>query len=76
MSRGLGWIESLLLRYLRRQGGSASLEAVLNHALMYGEYKNYRSQIETVRRALKTLCRRGYVEREVYKGVLIYTSKV
>jgi hypothetical protein len=35
---------------------------------MYGEYKTYRSRVESVRRALKSLCRRGYIEKEVYKA--------
>jgi hypothetical protein len=41
---------------------------------MYGEVGSYRGRIESVRRALKSLCRHGYVEKEVYKGVIIYTA--
>jgi hypothetical protein len=75
MSRGLGWVESLVFRYLQHRGGSASFDTVMNHALMYGEYASYRSHVESVRRALKSLGRRGLVEKEVYKGVVIYTAK-
>lgn len=74
MSRGLGWLESLVFDFLRHRGCAASFEAVLDHSLIYREFSSYRSRVELVRRALKSLCRHGYVEKEVYKGVIIYTA--
>jgi hypothetical protein len=74
MSRGLGWLESLVFDFLRHRGGSASFEAVRDHSLMYGDFDSYRGRVESVRRALRSLCRRGYVEKEIYKGVIIYTA--
>jgi hypothetical protein len=46
----------------------------LGRSLVYGEFSSYRGRIESIRRALKSLCRRGYVEKDVYKGVIIYTA--
>ena len=74
MSRGLGWLEQDLFKYLRRQGGAASYDGLLNYSWNY-EYRDYRSRFEAVRRALRSLSRKGYVEKEVYKGVVIYTVR-
>ena len=74
MSRGLGWVERLLFDFLRRRKGAASFDAILLHAFLYN-MGEHRTQVETVRRALKSLQRKGYVEKDEYKGVVIYSVK-
>ncbi len=74
MSRGLGWVEQLLFDYLRRRKGTASFDAVLGHACLYN-MGEYRTQVETIRRVLKSLQRKEYIEKEKYKGVTIYSVK-
>ena len=73
MSRGLDSVEYLLFAYLRRR--AASFAEIVNYALMYMSTGKYHSERETIRRALKSLVRKRYIERETYKGVVIYSVK-
>ena len=72
MSRGLGWLESLTLDYLRKRRGFVSFDALLSHCLMYGDYQSYRGRSASLKRTMNSLIRKGLAQEEKFQGVIVY----